>query len=107
MKNFGPASVMWKQSSEPDAELAGDVDARLVGEAHAGRQRCRLAMDQVDRLMHLHADAMAGAMRGARQLVSRASSPSFRKCGARRRRRSPPGRPIFAASMAICWPRWT
>ena len=62
---------------EPDAELARDVDPRLVGEAHAGRERRRLAVDEIDRLVHLHADAVAGAVRQARELVARSIAPAF------------------------------
>ena len=62
---------------EPDARLARNVDARLVRKAHARRQRRHLAVDEVDRLMAFHADAVAGAVRGAGQLVARAIAPAF------------------------------
>src|SRR4051794_36828947 len=60
---------------ETDSELAGNVDARLVGEAHARRQRRRLAVDEIDRLVAVEADAVAGAVRRARQFVARAVAP--------------------------------
>src|SRR5690348_5278829 len=44
------------------AELAGQVDARLDGEAHARDQRLLLAGDHVRRLVGGHADAVAGAV---------------------------------------------
>src|SRR5437868_10219495 len=62
---------------EADSELAGDVDSGLVGEAHAGGELGRLAVDEVDRLVPLHADAVAGAVGGAGELVARAVAPGL------------------------------
>ena len=70
---------MCQQSSSRTPNLPGNVDARLVGKAHAGRQRRRLAVDQIDRLVAFHADAVAGAVRQAREAGSPGRSPSFRK----------------------------
>ncbi len=56
---FGEVPVVF----EADAELAGDVDARFVGEAHAGSERCGVAADEVGPLMAVHADAMAETVR--------------------------------------------
>src|SRR6202011_569481 len=47
---------------EADAELAGDVDAGFVGEAHAGGERCGVAADEVGPLVAVHADAVAQAV---------------------------------------------
>ena len=68
---------MCQQSSIRTPNLPGNVDARLVGKAHARRQRRRLAVDEIDRLVDLHADAVAGAVRQAGQLVARAVAPAF------------------------------
>src|SRR5438874_2756751 len=54
---------------EADAELARDVESRLVGEAHAGLERRAVASHEVGRLVHVHPDAVAGAMREPRQAV--------------------------------------
>src|SRR5438270_1663159 len=54
---------------EADAELAGDIEPRLVGEAHAGLERRAVASHEVGRLVHVHPDAVAGAMREPRQAV--------------------------------------
>ena len=64
----------------------------LVGKAHAGRQRRRFAMDEIDRLVHFHADAVAGAVRQAGQLVARAVAPAFVGARAPRHRRCPRAR---------------
>src|SRR6476659_3351843 len=56
---------------EPDAELAGDRDHRLVAEAHPGRERRRVALGEVRPLVPVEADAVAGAVGEARQLVVR------------------------------------
>ena len=45
-----------------DAELAGNVESGLVRKAHARSQWRRFSMDKVDRLVDLHADAMASAV---------------------------------------------
>ena len=105
LKYFGPRGGHVEAILQPHAELAGNVDAGLVGEAHAGRQRRRLAVDQIDRLMHLHADAVAGAVRRAREACSRAHSPSFRRRRAPRHRRCRRASPSLAAAKAISWPR--
>src|SRR5882757_4517041 len=55
---FGDVPVIF----EADAELAGDVDAGLVGEAHAGGERCGVAADEVGPLVAVHADAVADAV---------------------------------------------
>ena len=77
VKNFGPAFGHVPAVLEPDAELAGNVDPRLVGEAHAGRERRHVAMDQIGGLVPVHADAVAGAVRKARQLVAGPVAPAF------------------------------
>src|SRR5258708_9402340 len=46
---------------EADAELAGDVDAGFVGEAHAWGERGGVAADEVGPLVAVHADAVADA----------------------------------------------
>src|SRR5262245_25721707 len=55
---------------EADAELAVDRDHRLVAEAHAGRERGRVALHEVRPLMDVEADAVAGAVRQPRHLVA-------------------------------------
>ena len=78
VKNFGPAlRHVRKQSSSRTPNLPGNVDPRLVGKAHAGRERRHFAVDQVNRLVHLHADAVAGPVRSARQLVARPVPPAL------------------------------
>lgn len=47
---------------ETDAELAGDVDAGLVGKGHAGGEWCSVAADEVGPLVTVHADAVAEAV---------------------------------------------
>ena len=91
-EEFRPALGHVPAILDPDPELAGDVDARLVGEAHAGRERRRFAVDQIDRLMHLHADAVAGAVRGCPAACSPGHSPSFRRRAAPHHRRCPRAR---------------
>src|SRR5690606_13426410 len=54
---------------QPDAELAGQVEAGFVGEAHAGGERRLFAAHEVDGLVAVQADAVPGAVRQARQLV--------------------------------------
>src|SRR5581483_3159901 len=55
---------------QTDSERAGNVETGLVGETHASLKRCRIAMHQIAGLMAIHADAMSGAVRQARQVVS-------------------------------------
>src|SRR5436853_4730195 len=62
---------------QPDAEPAGDVQARLVGEAHADAERHRLAMDEVDRLVAVETDAVAGAVREAGEAIARPIAPAL------------------------------
>src|SRR6202453_1849082 len=52
------------------AELAGNVDPGLVGEAHARLERRRVAMHEIGRLVTVETDAMAGTMRQAGELVA-------------------------------------
>jgi len=47
---------------ETDAELTGDVDARLVGEGHAGSEWRGVASDEIGPLVAVHADAVAEAV---------------------------------------------
>ena len=67
-------------------------------------ERHRLAMDEVDRLVAVEADAVAGAVREAGQAVAGAVAPAFILGAhrivdaARRAGRSAPPR------LAICWP---
>src|SRR3546814_1298488 len=61
----------------PYPELAGDIDAGFVRKAHAGRELCRFAAHEVDRLVPVEPDPVAGAMRGAGQLVARAPAEAF------------------------------
>src|SRR3546814_268350 len=60
-----------------DAEFAGDVDAGFVREAHAGGEPRRLSAHQVDRLVPVKPDAVAGAVRGAGKLVAGAIAEPF------------------------------
>src|SRR5436190_8621452 len=62
---------------EADPELPGKVDSRLVGKAHAGGERRGLAVDEVDRLVPVHADSVAGSVRGAGEPVARPVAPAF------------------------------
>src|SRR5580693_8718176 len=55
---FGEVPVVF----EADAELAGDVDAGLVGEAHAGGERGGVAADEVGPLVAVHTNAVADAV---------------------------------------------
>src|SRR6266478_3509094 len=55
---FGDVPVVF----EADAELAGDVDAGLVGEAHAWGEWGGVAADEVGPLVAVHADAVAEAV---------------------------------------------
>src|SRR3546814_5167604 len=57
--------------------LAGDIDAGFVRKAHAGRELCRFAAHEVDRLVPVEPDPVTGAMRGAGQLVARAPPEAF------------------------------
>src|SRR5579862_6217751 len=57
------------------AEFSGNVNARLVREAHAKLERRCVPMHQIGGLMAVEADAVAGAMRQPRELV--AGSPAF------------------------------
>src|SRR5581483_12039651 len=54
---------------QADAELTGNVDPRLVGEAHARGQRCRVVAHEEGRLMAIHADAVSGPVRKPWQAV--------------------------------------
>src|SRR6185312_3158142 len=64
---------------EPHAELARDIDAGLIGETHAGFERRLVAAHEVCGLVHVHADAVTRAMRGARQAVVLAPAFPFVK----------------------------
>ncbi len=55
---FGDVPVVF----EADAELAGNVDAGFVGEAHAGGEGCGVAANEVGPLVAVHADAVADAV---------------------------------------------
>jgi hypothetical protein len=55
---------------EADAEASRNVDARLVREAHARRQRRPFATHQVHRLVAVQADAVTSAMRQAGEFVT-------------------------------------
>ena len=55
---FGDVPVVF----ETDAELAGDVDAGFVGEAHAWSQRSGVAANEIGPLVAVHADAVADAV---------------------------------------------
>ena len=55
---FGDVPVVF----EADAELAGDVDAGLVGEAHACGEWGGVAADEVGPFVAVHADAVADAV---------------------------------------------
>src|SRR5258708_8221815 len=57
---FGDVPVVF----EADAELAGDVDAGFVGEAHAWGEWGGVAADEVGPLVAVHADAVAEAAGG-------------------------------------------
>ena len=43
-------------------ELAVDADRRLIGEGHAGPQHGAVALHEIGPLVHVEADAVAGAM---------------------------------------------
>src|SRR5258705_4602252 len=62
---------------EPDPEFAWDIKPGLVGEAHPWRQRCRFVVDEIDRFVHLHADAVTGAMRQSGQSIAWPEAPAF------------------------------
>src|SRR5579864_2846731 len=47
---------------ETDAELAGDVDAGFVGEAHPGDERGGVAANEIRPFVTVHADAVAEAV---------------------------------------------
>ena len=47
---------------EADSELADDIDARLVGEGHAGFEDGVVAADEIGPLVAVHADAVAEAV---------------------------------------------
>src|SRR6476620_883856 len=47
---------------DPDPEPAGEVDARLHGEAHTRHERLLLTLDHVGRFVRGRADAVAGAV---------------------------------------------
>src|SRR5688572_15997638 len=53
------------------AELTGDVDPGLVGEAHAGLKQCAVCAHEVGRLVAVHTDAMTGAVGGTGQSIVR------------------------------------
>src|SRR5436190_16066595 len=55
---------------EADAELAVDRDHRLVAEAHARLELRRVALHEVRPLVPVHADAVAGAVGKAGDLVA-------------------------------------
>ena len=55
---FGDVPVVF----EADAELASDVDAGFVGEAHADGEWRGVAADEVGPLVPVHADAVAYAV---------------------------------------------
>ena len=57
---------------QADAELTRHADHRLVAEAHALGQRRVVTADQVRAFVDVQANAMAGAVRQAWQLVARA-----------------------------------
>src|SRR6185312_14449484 len=59
---------------EPDAELAIDGDRRLVAEAHAGLDPGRVALHEVRPLVAIESDPVAGAVRQAGHLVTRAEA---------------------------------
>src|SRR3954471_2460922 len=73
----GPALGHVEAIFEADSELAGQIETGLVGEAHARAERHRLATDEVDRLVAVEADAVAGAVRKAGQRVAGAVAPAF------------------------------
>ena len=101
VKNFGPPRSHVPAILEPHAELAWNIEAGLVGKAHAGRERRRLAVNEIDRLMNFHADAVAGSMRQAGQPVTGPESPAF--IGRRTASSTlPAGTPGLAAAIAIC-----
>src|SRR5579862_9732979 len=54
---------------QPYAELSWDVQSRLIGKTHAGRQGSFVVAHQIRRFMTVHADPVAGAVRQARQAV--------------------------------------
>ena len=59
-----------------NAELAGQINAGLVGEAHADIQRCRLAAHEIDRFVAFHTYSVAGPMGQAWQFVIGSVTPA-------------------------------
>src|SRR6185369_2838423 len=76
-EEFGAALGHVPAILEPHPEFARNVEAGLVGKAHSGREWRGLAVDQIDRLVNLHADAVPGAVRQAGQTVAGPESPAF------------------------------
>ena len=59
---------------QTDTEFTRHTDHWLVAETHAFGKRGIVAADQIRPLMNIHADAVAGAVRQAGQLVIRAEA---------------------------------
>src|ERR1700733_14222911 len=68
-RGHGPAVL------QANAKFTGNIDSRLVGEAHAGLQRRRITVHQVGGLVAVQPDAVPRAVRKSRQFV--AGSPTF------------------------------
>src|SRR3546814_15919528 len=54
---------------EPYPELAGDIDAGFVRKAHAGRELCRFAAHEVDRLVPVEPDPVKIGRASGRERV--------------------------------------
>src|SRR6202035_2585808 len=52
-------------------EFSGNVDAGLVGEAHAELERGRVSVNEISGLVAVEADAVAGAVRKPGELIAR------------------------------------
>src|SRR5271167_2911139 len=57
------------------AEFSGNVNSRLVREAHAELERGRVAVDEISGLVTIETDTVTGAMGKPRELVAR--PPAF------------------------------
>src|SRR3954466_5805574 len=55
---------------QSNPKFARNVDSRLIRVTHPCFERCLVPMDKIGRLMPVQSDAVAGAVRQARELVA-------------------------------------